>query len=66
MKILKICSNSKVIMWVAIIELVIHATTHVLGSTTAKWHFLGWMIWLVIILSARVYFNGSLRFYNER
>jgi len=41
MKILKICSNSKEIMWVAIIELVIHATTHVLGSTTAKWHFLG-------------------------
>ncbi len=66
MNILKICSNSKVIMWIAIIEMVIHATSHILGSTIAKWHFLGWMIWLVIILSARVYFNGSLRFFNER
>lgn len=61
-KILKICSNSNLIMWIAIIELVIHSTTHILGSTSAKWHFLGWFIWLVIILSTRFYFNGNLRF----
>jgi hypothetical protein len=65
MNILKICSNSKSVMWITIVELVIHMIYNISGSTTAKWHFLGWMIWLMIILSARIYFNGNLRFRNE-
>jgi hypothetical protein len=59
--ILKICSNSNAIMLIAIIELAFQGTCHILGSTSAKWHFLGWMIWFIIILSARIYFNGNLR-----
>ncbi len=66
MKILKICANSKTIMWIAIIEMILMAGSHIIGSNTAKYFFLGWMIWLVIILSARMYFNGSMRFFNER
>lgn len=59
---LKFCSNSKIIMWIAIIELVIYSISFLLGSTSAKWYFLGWLIWLIIILSTRYYFNGSLHY----
>jgi hypothetical protein len=45
--ILKICSNSNAIMLIAIIELAFQGTCR--------------MIWFIIILSARIYFNGNLR-----
>ena len=65
-EILKILSNSKAIMWVAIVELVLQATLYVLGSTIAKWHFIGWLIWLIISTCCRIYFYRTVRFYNER
>lgn len=61
MRFLKIYCNSKAIMWIGICEVVLFAIFHVTGSTTAKWYFLGWMTYLIILLSLRVYFNGSLR-----
>lgn len=48
-------------MWIAIIGMIFMACSHIIGSSTAKYYFLGWMICLIIILSARIYFNGSIR-----
>ena len=66
MKFLKICSNSKAINLIAVIELLAHAILHIIGSTNAKWHFLCWMILLIILTSSRVYYFGTHRFDNNR
>lgn len=65
MKILKICSNSKAMNIIAIIEMIFHATSHVIGSKTAKWHFICWMFWLVILTASRFYYFGTTRFHNN-
>ena len=66
MVILKFFSNSKYINLIAVIEMIAHATLHVIGSKTAKYHFIGWMFWLIILTLARVYYFGTHRFHNDR
>ena len=66
MKFLKICSNSKAINLIAVIEILAHAILHIIGSTNAKWRFLCWMIWLIILTLSRFYYFGTARFQNNR
>lgn len=41
-------------MITVLIELFLHGTIYVLGGDIAKWHFLGWLIVLATIISARI------------
>lgn len=59
MELLKTIANIKSLIWIPVIELVLHSATYLYGSDVAKWHILGWAICFIIILSARLYFNNK-------
>lgn len=56
-----ICANSKIIMWIAIVEYILQLNLFIFISGTTLYHTLAWMIWLLIILSYRIYLNGNLK-----
>ena len=55
-------SNSRLISLVAVLEMAVHSLSYILESNNAKWHFIGWLLWLIIITSIRFYYNRSIRF----
>jgi len=65
MKILKICSNAKIINLVAAFEVFIFAILHVLGSATAKYYLIAWMLWLIVLTVSRFHYFGTHRFCNN-
>jgi|AntRauTorcE11898_2_1112593.scaffolds.fasta_scaffold93252_2 hypothetical protein len=65
MKILKICSNSKEINIIAILEIIVFITLYFLGSPIAKYHLIGWTVWLIILTLYRRYYFGTYRFHND-
>ena len=56
-----ICANSKIIMWIAIVGVILQLNLFIFVSGTSFYHALAWMIWLSIILSHRIYLNGNLK-----
>jgi len=66
MKNFKIIVNSNPILFIGFMAMVLFAFYHIKGYEIAKYFFLFWMFWTILLLCARLYFNGSLTIKNNK